>query len=171
MKVLSYLMEYTMEDGQSMSLVAASWWSYWSNYAALTLEEVQRVREKARLVLGLDRTQGYLDQAQVDEPLAVLGAGGGDASAAPARGGQVAAGLAGGARDMVGPYGAGGGNGNGHAQRGKHAMEGLVGAGNKERERAVPTMLARRPHEIDNSSLQVSPVERNNIWLTCSAKG
>lgn len=53
-----------------------------------------------------------------------------------------------------------GGNGYGYDFSYCGAKEGIVqcgqdalGGGGKER--AVPTMLARRPHEIDNSSLQV----------------
>ncbi|CAM9124714.1 unnamed protein product [Ectocarpus sp. 4 AP-2014] len=136
-KVLAHLMEYAMEEGQCMCLVASPWWSYWSNYAALTKEDVLRVPE--RTALGLDKTQGYLDQRPAEEPAVTLVADEGDAAVRPG--------------DVVGDGAAsmGVGNGNGHAQGESPAMERLGGAG---KERAVPTTLARRPHEIDNSSLQ-----------------
>lgn len=138
-QVLAHLMEHTVEEGQSMCLVASSWWSYWSSYAGLTKEDVLRVPE--RLALGLHKTEGYLDHAPTDEPLATM-----------AMGVQVAgSGTSGGASASLG------GNGNGHArgtqpQPQPQAVESSGGVG---KERAVPTMLARRPHEIDNSSLQV----------------
>lgn len=155
-QVLAHLMEHTVEEGQSMCLVASSWWSYWSTYAALTKQDVLRVPE--RLALGLHKTEGYLDQAPADEPLAAMGVvqvAGGDAKttsrSSPDRavgGGGAASGAASGA----GGNGNGHGHGNGHAAREAQALESFGGAG---KERAVPTMLARRPHEIDNSSLQV----------------
>ena len=141
-------MEHTVEEGQSMCLVASSWWSYWSSYAALTKQDVLRVPE--RLALGLHKTEGYLDQAPSDEPLEAVGVqvAGRDAKASPER----AVGDGGAAS---GAGGNGNGNGHGHerAAREAQAAESLAGAG---KERAVPTMLARRPHEIDNSSLQVT---------------
>lgn len=138
-----------------MCLVASSWWSYWSSYAALTKQDVLRVPE--RLALGLHKTEDYLDHASADEPLTATGAqvqaGGTGVSVsmsmsvdAKQTSPERAVGDAGAAS------GAGGGNRNGHATREAHATESLAGAG---KERAVPTMLARRPHEIDNSSLQV----------------
>lgn len=138
LQVLAHLMEYTIEEGQCMCLVASPWWSYWSNYAALTKEDVLRVPE--RTALGLDKTQGYLDQTPADESAVTLEAEGEDIAVRPG--------------DVVGDgdASAGVGNGNGHAQRETPAMERVGGAG---KERAVPTTLARRPHEIDNSSLQV----------------
>lgn len=55
-----------------------------------------------------------------------------------------------------------GGNGYGYDFSYCGAKEGIpqcgqdaLGGGGGVKERAVPTMLARRPHEIDNSSLQV----------------
>lgn len=133
-----------------MCLVASSWWSYWSTYAGLTKEDVLRVPE--RLALGLHKTEDYLDQAPAD----VLGvhAKGRDTTgtgkwvratkATPER-------AAGGGGATSGAINSGG-NGNGCAAREAQAAESLGGAG---KEKAVPTMLARRPHEIDNSSLQV----------------
>lgn len=138
LQVLAHLMEYAIEEGQCMCLVASPWWSYWSNYAALTKEDVLRVPE--RTALGLDKTQGYLDQRPADEPAETLGAEGGHVAVRP---GDVVG-------DGVASMGVG--NGNGHVQGESPAMERLGGAG---KERAVPTTLARRPHEIDNSSLQV----------------
>lgn len=143
--MLAHLMQHTIEDGQCMCLVATPWWSYWSNYAALTKEDILRVPE--RLALGLDKTQGYLDQAPADEAIVALGAKGEDAAAISGDATASPKDVDGG-----GASGAGGDGGNGQAQRGAHATENV---GRMGKETAVPSVLARRPHEIDNSGLQV----------------
>lgn len=146
-------MEHTIEEGECMCLISAPWWSYWSNYAGLTKEDVLRVPE--RLALGLDKTVGYLDQAPAGEPIVTVGAKGGNTSATA--GGAVVI-----SKDADGNAisGAGGSSGNGQAHRGAHATENIGKIG---KESAVPSMLARRPHEIDNSGLQVRSTEDNTV--------
>lgn len=158
---MAHLMGHIVEEGQSICLVAASWWSYWSNYAALTKEDVLRVPE--RLAFGLHKTEEYLDQAPADVPFVV---GGVQAEGRGVTAASMDATKTSPERAMGGPAavatgaGAGGngnGNGHGHATREAQAAASLAGAG---KERALPTMLAMRPHEIDNSSLQVKEVLR-----------
>lgn len=128
-----------------MCLVAAPWWSYWSNYAGLTKEDVLCVPE--RLALGLDKTVRYLDRAPADGPFVAVGANGGDAAASSWGATAIAKDAGGGAASR-----ADGSSGNGQTHRGAHVTETMEKMG---KESAVPSMLARRPHEIDNSGLQV----------------
>ncbi|CAM9981395.1 unnamed protein product, partial [Sphacelaria rigidula] len=48
-KILSHLAEYHMQEGQWMCLVAAPWWAYWSSYAGLTRQDLERVPERRAL--------------------------------------------------------------------------------------------------------------------------
>lgn len=160
-QVLAQLMDYSIEEGQSMCLVAAPWWSYWSNYAALTKEDVLRVPE--RLALGLHKTEVYLDQASLsaEEPVVEMGVkgtgtegvkGGATASSAESMVDKDSDKDGDADKSAARDAGAGSGNGNGHAHSGGQATGSLGGGG---KDKAVPTTLARRPHEIDNSRLQV----------------
>lgn len=157
-------MEYTVQEGRWMCLVAASWWSYWYDYAALTKEDLERVPEQ--MALGLCTTRG-LEPSPADENAA--GAKGETTWVAPA---DVAAGAQGVAVGEGFGYGVGvgvgvdvgvgvsAGNGNGVGRSlGQGATQGAEDLSGSCRERVVPTMLARRPHEIDNSSLQVRSSE------------
>lgn len=128
-----------------MCLVTAGWWSYWSKYAGLTKEDVLHVPE--RLALGLDKTVGYLDQAPADEPIVAVGANGEDAAATSGGAMTISKDTDGGAASD-----ADGSSGNRQAHRGSNSTENV---GKMGKETAVPSMLARRPHEIDNSVLQV----------------
>lgn len=135
-----------------MCLVAAGWWSYWSNYAGLTEEDTLRVPE--RLTLGLDKTVGYLNQAPADEPIVAAGAKGEDAAATSGEAMTIYKDFGGGPAS-----GADGSSVNGQAHAGSNSTENV---GKMGKETAVPSMLARRPHEIDNSGLQVRSSEDNN---------
>lgn len=144
-------MEYVLEEGQVMCLVAGPWWSYWCNYAALTLEDLQRVPERVALGLGKapPATNGLADGSRPD-----LETHGGSLASAPidnAEGGE--------------PASSGGGNGNGRPNKSGIQAGQDVGGGGKER--PVPTMLARRPHEMDNSSLQVRVGGRAGVHTVC----
>lgn len=141
-----------------MCLVAASWWSYWYDYAALTNEDLKRVPEQ--MALGLCTTRG-LELSPADED-ASAGAQGETPWVAPA---DVAAGAQGvavgeGFGYDVGGVGVSAGNGNGVGRSlAQGTTQGAEDLNGSCRERVVPTMLARKPHEIDNSSLQVKPSE------------
>lgn len=122
-----------------MYLVAATWWRYWCNYAGLTREDFQRVPEAS--ALGLTLTQRSEHSAARGDLATVEGA------------------------ERIGTESSGG-NGYGYDFSYSGAKEGSFQGGQGQqdalgvgtgggKERAVPTMLARRPHEIDNSSLQV----------------
>lgn len=162
MQVLTHLMQHTIEERQWMCLVAAPWWSYWCNYAALTEQDLERVPE--RLSLGLCKTQG-LDHAFSDEPR--LGAPGESAVSAPVGAGEGLRHIASANNDSTGiGHGADGENGNGRAHGASQTADDVGGAG---KGRAVPTTLARRPHEIDNSSLQVRAVLEGQIDVPFSA--
>lgn len=153
-----------------MCLVAASWWSYWCDYVALTKEDLERVPE--RIALGLCPTRGWeLSPADVN----AAGAQGESPWVAPADAAAGAQGVpVGGGLDYGVGVGLGLGvgigvsaaNGNGVGRSlAQGATQGEEDVRGSCRERVVPTMLARRPHEIDNSSLQVKPLIDSSIML------
>lgn len=131
-----------------MCLVAASWWSCWSSYVALTKQDLLRVPERS--ALGLGEIEGS-DHAQAI----------GDAVDPPAGNGPGGLKVAAGTADpsAIGVV-------NGHQDTQRAAQNDDQGGGtlrdgndrndrNDRSDRPGPAMLAGRPHEMDNSSLQV----------------
>lgn len=118
-----------------MCLVAAPWWAYWCSYAGLTLEDFERVPERRALGLGKER----VSTAKGVIPWAIE-------EASPQK-------VVNGKADRGGVYGVASGNsgGNGHGRE----VGGIDDTQRRSKEREVPAVLARRPHEMDNSSLQV----------------
>lgn len=137
-----------------MCLVASSWWSYWSHYAALTKEDLERIPE--RMALGLCTTRGW-------EHSPGNGNAAGGKGETPwvvpvdAAAGVQGVGVGRGFANGVGVGEVGNGNGVGPSLGRGGAIQSVEDLAVNGRERVVPTMLARRPHEIDNSTLQVRP--------------
>lgn len=150
-----------MREGQWMCLVAAPWWSYWCSYAAVTQEDLGKVPERLALGFGKAKEVKHGFPAVAGEPaLGALRVGSTPATADVASAGLYSE-INASAQGRVGGQSAM--NGHGHGQVGLRANEDLGGA---NKERAGPTVLARRPHEMDNSSLQVMCVSGNGSgWL------
>lgn len=142
-----------------MCLVAAPWWAYWSSYAGLTRQDLERVPE--RRALGIAKA-AELHASQLPSANAgkTLGA------ASPPKGLSGLGGQAGENGDRILADGAGGHVGaNGLAGD----AEGGGEAGSRVRGREVPAVLARRPHEMDNSILQVTILTIMDLscWSWC----
>lgn len=139
-----------MQEGQWMCLVAAPWWAYWSSYAGLTAEDLeQRVPE--RNALGLTKAAQVNASQLASTAARTMGAASAPkAKVAASTGGLDRQAVVSG--DNTVADGVSGYNGlNGHL--GKFAGGEETGVRVKDRE--VPAVLARRPHEMDNSILQV----------------
>lgn len=141
-QVMTYLTEHKIEEGKWMCLVAAPWWSYWCNYAALTEQDLEKLPE--RLALGLGKPT-------VDNKNSSIASVGFNTIAEGNKAEWNAVGIS------RPPHSGGEGVGNGSTAGGvgAQAMAEYVGEGGKERV-VLPTMLAQRPHEMDNSTLQVA---------------
>lgn len=139
-----------MQEGQWMCLVATPWWSYWCSYAAVTQEDLGRVPERLALGFGKAKEAEHGSPVVAGEP--ALGAV--RVGSIPGIADTASAGLYSeinaSAQERAGGQSAV--NGYGHGQVGLRGDEVLGGV---SKERAGPTVLARRPHEMDNSSLQV----------------
>lgn len=148
-----------MQEGQWMCLVAAPWWAYWSSYAGLTRQDLERVPE--RRALGIAKA-AELNASQLSSATAgkIWGAMG---AASPPKG---LSGLSGQAVESVDRILADGAGGHVGANGLAGDAEGGGEVGLRVKGREVPAVLARRPHEMDNSILQVT-IMGVSCWRWC----
>lgn len=155
-----------MQEGQWMCLVATPWWAYWCTYAGLTAEDLERVPE--RFALGLTEAAEINASQLASATARTVGAASGQSSVAKTKVAAATVGTSGSnertvaSGDSTVAYGASGYvDANGYGGQ----LESV-----RVKDREVPAVLARRPHEMDNSILQVTKMSVSDVPSRCRCR-